>query len=88
MDFSNYRDLLIVNHEDALLVVDVPANEADVGDLVSFEDPFGFIQTGNVVDKMWAEKDGEVYRCIAHLRHICKGVKIYRGRWEEERPTT
>lgn len=77
-------DLLIVEHEKTPVIVEVPFCEADIGDLIRFEDPFGFLKLGQVIDKLCTEPDSDTYRCISILKTICRGVAVYKAAWVAE----
>lgn len=81
---DDYCDLLIVDHESTAFVVEAPAFEADPGDLVHFQDPFGFLQLGKVIDKMGASTEGDTYRCMAAVKTICQGLAVYKASWVAE----
>lgn len=81
METNNFCELLIVSHEDTLYVVDAPANEAEVGDLVEFA-PLPKLILGEVVDKMFCTRGEEEYRCIGLMKAIHPARRIYKMRWE------
>lgn len=81
MEIGEYCDLLIVRANEALYVVESPNYEGEVDDLVEFDTKIELI-LGTVVDKMFVEKNGDAYRCIALLLPIRTPRKIYKVRWE------
>ena len=55
INFEDYRDLLIVNAGGELCVVEAPAHEAEISDIVAF-DRDGQEILGPVIDKMWCNR--------------------------------
>lgn len=83
IDVNEFCDLLIVEVGSEIHVVEAPAYEANKGDFVSFTN--GTLpMMGKIVDKMWCEKDKEVYRFVGYLGTIHQAERIYYPRWERE----
>ena len=74
-------DLLAVEHENKMYPVEVPSGVASEGDLISFEDAFGFPQLGRVVDKISMNPESACHRCISKLRTILRGLRVYKQEW-------
>lgn len=74
-------DLLVVEHEKEMYPVEVPAGVASEGDLISFEDAFGFPQLGRVVDKVTMNPESICHRCLSKLRTILRGLRVYKVEW-------
>ena len=81
MDLSKYCDLLIVTCNETLHIVEVPDHEANVGNLVEFENEQGAMVLGEVVDKFWCGKESDTYRCMTHLHTICSAKRVYYPSW-------
>lgn len=78
---NNYRDLLIVNADGKLYVVDAPAHEAYVSNLITFDVDEHQEKIGLVIDKMWCHREEEQYRCVARMNKIYPAKAIYVERW-------
>ena len=81
---ENFCDILVAENEGKKYPVQVPAGVADVGDLVIYEDTFGFLHQGKVVDKASMLEGSIAHRCIEQLRDILRGVMVYKVSWEME----
>ena len=81
MDANNFCDLLIVLYDKKLYVVEAPAYEAEVGDLVAFATGLVLV-LGEVKDKLFCTKEEAEYRCIRLMNPIHPARRIYKMRWE------
>lgn len=81
INFEDYRDLLIVNAGGTNYVVEAPAHEADVSDIIAFELTPGVEAIGLVIDKMWCNRKESEYRCMGRMNCIHQAKIIYRERW-------
>lgn len=84
INFEDYRDLLIVNAGGELYVVEAPAREARVSDLVAFDPTPGVETIGLVIDKMWCNRTEDEYRCMGRMNRIYQAKIIYREKWSAE----
>ena len=84
INFKDYRDLLIVNAGNANYVVDAPAHEAEVSDIVAFDIDPGVEALGLVIDKMWCNRTESEYRCMGRMTDIYQAKIIYRERWSAD----
>ena len=83
MKNSEFRDLLIVSHNEALYVVEAPSYEACEGDLVEFAPVSDSMPVlGEVVDKAFLAEYSDEYRCISKLLPIHPARRIYKIKWE------
>ena len=80
INYEDYRDLLIVNAGGELYVVEAPAHEAEISDLVAF-DRNGQEILGLVIDKMWCNRTESEYRCFGRMTPIYQAKIIYREKW-------
>ena len=90
---ENYVDLLFVQDGPNRQVVEVPAYQAEVGDLVEYtapedEEPVGgFAETvvstrlGLVLKKMRCERFGNEWSCISEVAQIRRGKAAYHPGW-------
>lgn len=78
---ENFFDILVAENEGKKYPVQVPAGVADVGDLVIYEDTFGFLHQGKVIDKASMMEGSIAHRCIEQLRDILRGVMVYKVSW-------
>lgn len=81
MEIGTYCDLLIVKVEGSTHVVESPDYYTEIGDLVEFV-PESEPVIGEVVEKMFVEKNGDAHRCIGLLHPIHPARRIYKLRWE------
>lgn len=81
METAEYCDLLIVRANESLYVVEAPNFQTELNDLIEFAPAFNLI-LGTVVDKMFVEKNGEVYRCIGCTQPIYQARRVYKVHWE------
>lgn len=81
MEIGEYCDLLIVKVKETIRVVESPDYYTEIGDLVEFDSESELV-LGEVVDKMFVDKNGAEYRCIGLLHHIHPARRIYKLRWE------
>lgn len=81
MEIEECCDLLIVKVKGTIYVVESPDFFTELGDLVEFA-PGVELVLGEVVDKMFVDKNGAEYRCIGLLHPIHPVRKIYKLRWE------
>ena len=84
INFEDYRDLLIVNVAGELHVVEAPAHEAEISDLVAFDMPNGVEVIGLVIDQMWCNRTESEYRCVGRMTTIYQAKIIYREKWSAE----
>lgn len=84
INYEDYRDLLIANANGELYVVEAPAHEAEVSDIVAFDLASGVEEIGLVIDKMWCNRTESEYRCIGRTNRIYQAKIIYRERWFAE----
>ena len=84
INFEDYRDLLIVNANGELYVVEAPAHEAEVSDLVAFDLNDNEEAIGLVIDKMWCDRTESEYRCMGRMTHIYQAKIICREKWSAE----
>lgn len=87
MENEKFCDILVTEHEGKMFPVQVPAGVAEVGDLVIYEDSFGFLHQGKVVDKASMLEGSIAHRCISQLRDILRGVRVFKVSWKAETVT-
>lgn len=81
MKIEEYCDLLIVKANESIHVVESPDYFTEVGDVVEFAPVFELV-LGEVVDKLFVDKNAEVYRVVGLLHPIHPARRIYKMRWE------
>ena len=84
INYEDYRDLLVVSTCGETYMVEAPAHEVNVSDMVVFDQKNGFNLVGIVVDKTWCNRTESEYRCIKQVIHIYQAKKVFRERWSAD----